>query len=107
MGRGIRLTHEQLNQIDLLWFRTTPTDVFRNCLIFTKSDFGDEKTTDGGRHFRTGKASGTQGETGRFDPERARMAQGYFAAERGRGCRGFSPDDGHPQPAASRSISRC
>jgi transposase len=41
MGRGIRLTHEQLNQIDLLRLRTTSTDVFRNCLIITMSHFGD------------------------------------------------------------------
>jgi transposase len=41
MGRGIRLTHEQLNQIDLLRFKTSSKDVFRNCLIITMSHFGD------------------------------------------------------------------
>ena len=30
MGRGIRLTHEQLNQVDLLRFKTNSKDVFRN-----------------------------------------------------------------------------
>jgi transposase len=44
MGRGIRLTHEQLNQIDLLRLRTTSTDLFRNCLIITMSHFGDTIT---------------------------------------------------------------
>lgn len=41
MGRGIRLTHEELNRIDLLRFKTSSTDVFRNCLILTMSHFGD------------------------------------------------------------------
>ncbi len=41
MGTGIRLTHEQVNQIDLLRFKTTSKDVFRNCLIITMSHFGD------------------------------------------------------------------
>ena len=41
MGRGIRLTDEQLNQVDLLRLKTTSKDVFRNCLIITMSDFGD------------------------------------------------------------------
>ena len=41
MGRGIRLTHEELNRIDLMRLKTTSTDVFRNCLIITMSHFGD------------------------------------------------------------------
>jgi transposase len=41
MGRGIRLTHEQLNRVDLLRFKTSSKDVFRNCLIITMSHFGD------------------------------------------------------------------
>jgi transposase len=41
MGRGIRLTHEELNQVDLLRFKTTSADVFRNCLIIVMSHFGD------------------------------------------------------------------
>jgi hypothetical protein len=41
MGRGIRLMHEQLNQIDLLRLRTMSTDAFRNCVIITTSPFGD------------------------------------------------------------------
>jgi transposase len=41
MGRGIRLTHEELNRVDLLRLKTTSTDVFRNCLIIAMSHFGD------------------------------------------------------------------
>jgi transposase len=41
MGRGIRLTHEELNQVDLLRFKTTSADIFRNCLIIVMSHFGD------------------------------------------------------------------
>ena len=41
MGRGIRLTHEELNGVDLLRFKTLSKDVFRNCLIITMSHFGD------------------------------------------------------------------
>src|ERR1700722_13646855 len=41
MGRGIRLTHEELNLIDLLRLKTLSKDVFRNCLIITMSHFGD------------------------------------------------------------------
>ena len=40
-GRGIRLTHEELNLIDLLRLKTLSKDVFRNCLIITMSHFGD------------------------------------------------------------------
>jgi hypothetical protein len=40
MGRGIRLIHEHLNQIDLLRLKTTSTDVFRNCLIIIMAHFG-------------------------------------------------------------------
>ena len=39
MGRGIRLTHEELNLIDLLRLKTLSKDVFRNCLIITMSHF--------------------------------------------------------------------
>jgi len=35
------LTHEQINQVDLLRFKTASKDVFRNCLIVTMSHFGD------------------------------------------------------------------
>jgi hypothetical protein len=41
MGRGIRLTHEELNLIDLLRLKTSSADVFRNCLIITMLHFGD------------------------------------------------------------------
>ena len=41
MGRGIRLTHEQLDRVDLLRLKTLSKDVFRNCLIITMSHFGD------------------------------------------------------------------
>ena len=41
MGRGIRLTHEELNRIDLLRLKTDSKDVFRNCLIISMSHFGD------------------------------------------------------------------
>jgi transposase len=41
MGRGIRLTHEQLNRVDLLRLKTSSKDVFRNCLIIAMSHFGD------------------------------------------------------------------
>jgi hypothetical protein len=40
MGRGIRLTPEELNRIDLMRFKTFSTDVFWNCLIITMSHFG-------------------------------------------------------------------
>jgi Winged helix-turn helix len=41
MGRGIRLTHEELNRIDLTRLKTTSTDVFRDCLMITMSHFGN------------------------------------------------------------------
>jgi transposase len=41
MGRGIRLTAEELNRVDLLRFKTASKDVFRNCLIIKMSHFGD------------------------------------------------------------------
>jgi transposase len=41
MGKGFRLTPEELNRVDLLRFRTNSKDVFRNCLIITMSHFGD------------------------------------------------------------------
>jgi transposase len=41
VGRGIRLTPEQLDRIDLLRLKTLSKDVFRNCLILTMSHFGD------------------------------------------------------------------
>jgi hypothetical protein len=34
MGRGIRLTHEELNRIDLMRLKTTSTDVFRKLLDY-------------------------------------------------------------------------
>ncbi len=39
MGRGIRLSHEELNLIDLLRLNTLSKDVFRNCLIIRMSYF--------------------------------------------------------------------
>jgi transposase len=41
MGRGVRLTHEELNQVDLLHFNTTWADIFRNCVIIVMTHFGD------------------------------------------------------------------
>ena len=41
MERGIGLTHEELNRIDLMRLKATSTDVFCNCLIITMSHFGD------------------------------------------------------------------
>jgi transposase len=41
MGRGIRLTLDELNRIDLTRLKTISTDVFRNCLMITMSHFGD------------------------------------------------------------------
>jgi transposase len=41
MGRGIRLTLEELNRIDLTRLKTTSTDVFRNCLMITMLHFGN------------------------------------------------------------------
>ena len=41
MGRGIRLTLEELNRIDLTQLKTTSTDVFRDCLMITMSHFGN------------------------------------------------------------------
>jgi hypothetical protein len=41
MRRGIRLTHEELNRIDLMRFKAISTVVFRNCLIITMPHFGD------------------------------------------------------------------
>ena len=41
MGRGIKLTEEQWNELDHLRFSTHSADVFRNCLIILKSDSRD------------------------------------------------------------------
>lgn len=38
MGRGIKLTEEQWNELDHLRFSTSSADVFRNCLIILMSD---------------------------------------------------------------------
>ena len=41
MGRGIKFTEEQWNELDHLRFSTPAADVFRNCLIILKSDSRD------------------------------------------------------------------
>jgi transposase len=41
MGRGIRLSDTEVDQLDALRFRTDSADVFRNCLIILMSDAGD------------------------------------------------------------------
>ena len=41
MGRGIKLTEEQWNELDRLRFTAKSADVFRNCLIILKSDSRD------------------------------------------------------------------
>ena len=41
MGRGIKLTEEQWNELDQLRFSTSSADVFRNCLIILMSDSRD------------------------------------------------------------------
>ena len=40
MGKGIRLTDNQWDQLDHLRFTTSSADVFRNCLIVLQSDTG-------------------------------------------------------------------
>jgi len=41
MGRGIKLTPEQWDELDNLRLRTPSADVFRNCLIILMSDSSD------------------------------------------------------------------
>ena len=41
MGRGIKLTEEQWNELDHLRFSAKSADVFRNCLIALMSDSSD------------------------------------------------------------------
>ena len=41
MGRGIKLSDTEVDQLDALRFRTDSADVFRNCLILLMSDAGD------------------------------------------------------------------
>src|SRR5665213_3461037 len=41
MGRGIKLTEEQWNELDRLRFTAKSADVFRNCLIILMSDSSD------------------------------------------------------------------
>jgi transposase len=41
MGRGIRLTEKQRDELDRLRFRTPSACVFRNCLIVLMSDAGE------------------------------------------------------------------
>jgi transposase len=41
MGRGIKLTPEQWDELDAVRFSTSSADVFRNCLILLKSDVGE------------------------------------------------------------------
>lgn len=41
MGRGIKLSDTEVDQLDALRFRTDSADVFRNCLIILMSDAGD------------------------------------------------------------------
>jgi transposase len=41
MGRGIKLSDNEFDQLDRLRFSTSSADVFRNCLIILMSDAGD------------------------------------------------------------------
>ena len=41
MGRGIKLSDNEFDQLDHLRFSTNSADVFRNCLIILMSDAGD------------------------------------------------------------------
>ena len=41
MGRGIKLSDKEVDQLDSLRFRTDSADVFRNCQIILMSDAGD------------------------------------------------------------------
>ena len=41
MGRGIKLSDNEFDQLDHLRFSTGSADVFRNCLIILMSDAGD------------------------------------------------------------------
>jgi transposase len=41
MGRGIKLTEAQWDELDRLRFSTPSAKVFRNCLIILKSDLGE------------------------------------------------------------------
>lgn len=41
MGRGIKLSDTEVDQLDALRFRTDSADVFRNCLIILMSNAGD------------------------------------------------------------------
>ena len=41
MGRGIKLSDNEFDQLDHLRFSTDSADVFRNCLIILMSDAGD------------------------------------------------------------------
>lgn len=41
MGRGVKLTQEQWDELDRLRFTAKSADVFRNCLIVLKSDSSD------------------------------------------------------------------
>ena len=41
MGRGIKLSDNEFDQLDHLRFSTSSADVFRNCLIILMSDAGD------------------------------------------------------------------
>jgi transposase len=41
MGRGIKLSDNEFDQLDCLRFSTDSADVFRNCLIILMSDAGD------------------------------------------------------------------
>jgi transposase len=45
MGRGIKLTDEQWDELDHLRFGTPSADIFRNCLIILKSDLGETITS--------------------------------------------------------------
>jgi transposase len=41
MGRGIKLSDNEFDQLDKLRFSTGSADIFRNCLIILMSDVGD------------------------------------------------------------------
>ena len=41
MGRGIKLSDTEVDQLDPLRFRTDSADIFRNCLIILMSNAGD------------------------------------------------------------------
>ena len=44
MGHGLKLTDEQWDELNQMWFSTSSSDVFRNCLIILMSHSRDSGT---------------------------------------------------------------